>query len=59
VYYPLVESDNVTLNVVRNFIDTVFSGSLEGMISYVIKNVDASPEQLEKIRKLLDEEEKS
>ncbi|MHB9027746.1 MAG: BlaI/MecI/CopY family transcriptional regulator [Candidatus Latescibacterota bacterium] len=58
VYYPLVESENVTLNAVHNFIDTVFSGSLEGMISYVIKNVDASPEQLEKIRKLLDEEEK-
>ena len=48
VYYPMVNSENVTLNAVRSFIDTIFSGSLEGMISYIIKNVDSSPEQLEK-----------
>jgi BlaI family penicillinase repressor len=59
VYHPLVNSENVTQNAVRNFIDTVFAGSLEGMISYVIRNVDSSPEQLEKIRKLLDEKDKS
>jgi BlaI family transcriptional regulator, penicillinase repressor len=59
VYYPLAESDHVTKNAVRTFIDTVFSGSLEGMIAYVIKNADASPEQLEKIRKLLENGEKS
>ncbi|MDP2983013.1 MAG: BlaI/MecI/CopY family transcriptional regulator [Candidatus Latescibacter sp.] len=58
VYYPMANSESVTQSAVRNFIDTTFSGSLEGMISYIIKNVDISPEQLEKIKKLLDEEEK-
>lgn len=58
IYYPLVNDENVTQSAVQNFIDTVFSGSLEGMISYCIRNVDSSPEQLEKIRKLLDEKDK-
>ena len=58
MYYALANSEIVTQSAVRNFIDTTFSGSLEGMISYIIKNGDITPEQLEKIKKLLEEEEK-
>jgi BlaI family transcriptional regulator, penicillinase repressor len=57
MYYPLANSESVTQSAVRNFIDTTFSGSLEGMIAYIIKNTDITPDQLEKIKKLLDEEE--
>jgi BlaI family transcriptional regulator, penicillinase repressor len=59
VYYPMANSESVTRSAVRNFIDTTFSGSLEGMIAYIIKNTDITPDQLEKIKKLLDEEEKT
>jgi BlaI family transcriptional regulator, penicillinase repressor len=58
VYYPLANSDNITLDAVQNFINTTFSGSLEGMISYIIKKTDITPEQMEKIKKILDDEEK-
>jgi BlaI family transcriptional regulator, penicillinase repressor len=57
VYYPLADREKVTRDAFHNFISTTFSGSLEGMISYILKNEDITPEQLKKIKKLLDEED--
>ena len=59
IYFPLVASDNITRDAYSNFINTTFSGSLEGMMAYIVKNVDIPPEQLEKIKKMLDKEDES
>ena len=54
IYYPLLTDIKLKTHVLRDFINTVFAGSPEGMISYLIKNIDISPEQLGKIKKLLE-----
>jgi BlaI family transcriptional regulator, penicillinase repressor len=59
VYYPLADREHVTGDAFDNFINTTFSGSLEGMISYIAKNVDMTPEQRKKIKKLLDQKDES
>ena len=57
IYYPLVEKDKVTNQALHNFIDHIFAGSTDEMISYVLKNERISPEVLEKIRIMLKEKE--
>jgi BlaI family transcriptional regulator, penicillinase repressor len=59
VYFPLADKENVTREALHNFINTTFSGSLEGMISYILKYEDIIPEQLKEIKKLIDEENES
>ena len=58
VYYPLIESTTVKFKAVRDFIDNLFTGSPEGVISYIIKNMDVTPDQLSEIKKLIDDKEK-
>ena len=58
IYYPLLKDSKVKTHVLQDLIDTVFAGSPEGMISYLIKNIEISPEQLIKIKELLDKKEK-
>ena len=58
IYYPLMKDRKVKTHVLRDFINNVFAGSPESMISYMIKNIDISPEQLQKIKELLEEKEK-
>jgi BlaI family transcriptional regulator, penicillinase repressor len=59
VYFPLADSDEVTRDAFHNFVNTTFSGSLEGMMSYIVKKVDIPAEQLKKIKKLLDKANES
>ena len=57
VYFPLVEKDNVTHQALHNFIDHIFAGSTDEMISYVLKNERISPEVLERIGIMLDKKD--
>ena len=53
IFYPLVEADNVTRYRTKDFVETMFGGSPAGMVSYLIKHEKLSPEELEEIRKLI------
>ena len=58
IFYPLVKSEKVTQNALRDFVDRIFAGSPGGLVSYLIKNENISPEELKKIRELINEKEK-
>ena len=55
IFYPLVESDNVTGYKTQDFMDSMFGGSPAGMVSYLLKYEKIPPDELEKIRKLINE----
>ena len=53
IFYPLVKAENVTHNAIKDFIDHIFVGSPGGLVSYLIKQDYISPDELKKIRKLI------
>ncbi|MCD6307978.1 MAG: BlaI/MecI/CopY family transcriptional regulator [Candidatus Latescibacteria bacterium] len=53
-FYPLVEEDEVTEYAVHDFVDTIFAGSVGGLVSYLIERGGISSEELEEIRHMLD-----
>ena len=58
IFYPLVKAEKVTQSALRDFVDRLFAGSTGGLVSYLIKNEYISPEELGKIRELIDQKEK-
>lgn len=58
IFYPLVKNEKVINHATRDFIDRIFAGSADSMVSYLVKNQYISPEEFKKISKLFDEEEK-
>ena len=54
VFFPLVEAENVTQHAVKEFVHSVFSGSAEDMVSFIIKNNYLSRSELKKIQLLLE-----
>jgi len=57
IFYPLVEFDNVTRYALRDFVDRIFDGSPEGLVSYLIKNEYVSPDEMHRIRNMLNDKE--
>ena len=58
IFYPLVNNEEVAQQAFQNFIDHIFEGSMEGFVSFFIKNKCVPSEVLKKIQKLLEDEEK-
>lgn len=58
VYYPLVKEYCVANHAVKDLINHIFAGSTEGFVSFIIKNRYIAPEELDKIREMLDNKEK-
>ena len=58
LYYPIVKPEHVAKRALREIIDYMFSGSPEGLVSYLIKYEYIAPAKLNEIRKLIDEQEK-
>jgi len=58
IFYPLVNNEKVVKHATHDFIDRIFAGSADSMVSYLVKNQYISPEELKKISKLFDKEEK-
>ena len=56
IYYPLVKEYKVRRGTTRELIERVFAGSPAGLVAYLIKNERISRRELERIRKLIDEE---
>lgn len=55
VFYPLVREGQIARNVTRELLDRVFGGSVSGLVSYLLKNEKISPEELNEIRRLINE----
>jgi len=57
VFYPLVDDKQVKNSALETFIDHVFAGSANGMVSYLVENRYLEPEELKKIYDLFEESE--
>ncbi len=58
IYYPLLEKGEVTRNAVKDFVESIFTGSPEGAVSYIIKNMDVDDSELDRIKEMIDNRNK-
>jgi len=52
IFYPLVQNERVIRNALQEFVDRVFNGSAEGLVSYLVRKGDLSPEEMRSISDL-------
>lgn len=52
-FFPLVKSEQITQNALKDFLDRVFSGSPSVLVSYMLNHEYISPDEIEKISKKL------
>ena len=57
IFYPLVKREKVTQHAFTGFIEHIFEGSIEGLVSYIINKEKISPQELERIIKLVEDKE--
>lgn len=57
VYKPAVSEEITQKQIVANMLDTVFAGSAEKLVMRALDTRQVSPEELQKIRQLLDKME--
>ena len=58
IFFPCVENEKVTKKALRDFIDHIFAGSPGKLVSYLVQNEKIPPRELEKIREMIDQQEK-
>ena len=57
IYYPLVKEESIANHAVKDLIDHVFAGSMEGLVSFILNKKYISPEEFAKIQEKLDKKE--
>jgi BlaI family penicillinase repressor len=55
VFYPAVEEQRVTRSAARELIERVFGGSAAGLVAHLLKEERMAPEEIESLRKLIDQ----
>lgn len=58
VFRPLVKPEGVRKRFTREIIDHVFEGSPGGLVSYLLRNEQIPPEELDHIRELVEKRSK-
>jgi len=58
IFYPLVENEKVMKSTMQDFIELIFAGSAESLVSFLAKNKYVSLDEMKKIIKLFNEKEK-
>lgn len=53
IYSPTIQADDIRSNLLNHMIETVFEGSTSRMMLHALGNYKASPEEIKKIRSLL------
>ena len=56
IFYPLVKSEKVMDSMITDVIERVFGGSVEGMVSYLLKNQYISKDEIDRISDLIDDD---
>ncbi len=59
LYYPAVSEDDCQLAESRTFLNRVYNGSLSQMVKGFVKSGSLSADELNELKKLIDEQEKS
>ena len=57
IFRALFAEPEVTGGVTHDLLDRLFNGSAYGMVSYLLRHERISPEELRRLRELIDEEE--
>ncbi|MGV3614597.1 MAG: BlaI/MecI/CopY family transcriptional regulator [Fimbriimonas sp.] len=57
VFRALVQEEAVSRTSLRDVLDRVFQGSVVGLVSHLLDNEKVSPEELERLRRLIEEKE--
>lgn len=55
IFYPIVPQEEVRKHALSDFIDHMFAGSMSGFVSFIVKEKALPDEELERIKKLLEE----
>ncbi len=58
-YEPLVSRDRAANNAIRDMVDRLFGGSVEGLLMSLVNSKQLHPKKLEKLRTLLEEQQRS
>jgi len=58
IFRPLCERSTVTESATRDLLNRVFQGSIYGLVSHLLKHEEISQDELQRLRKLIDEEGK-
>jgi BlaI family transcriptional regulator, penicillinase repressor len=56
VFRPLYQQEEVTETATRDLLSRVFHGSVYGLVAHLLKHEPISREELQRLRRLLDEE---
>ena len=56
VFRPLYRQADVSASATRDLLERVFGGSVYGLVSHLLKNEAVSPEELARLRQLIDRE---
>ena len=56
IYFPLVKDEKIINKTMHNVVDYIFNGSVENMVSFVLKNKWITSEEVEEISRMLEEE---
>ncbi|RMG71152.1 MAG: BlaI/MecI/CopY family transcriptional regulator [Bacteroidetes bacterium] len=56
-YFPLISKRKYQKRLIHNVMENVFSGSLTGMVSSLLDSQRVSPEELARLKSLIDESE--
>ena len=54
-YYPLISKNDCTREETKSFLQKVYGGSLHLLVANFVKNESVSPQEIEDLRRLLDE----
>ena len=57
VFYPLVDQNEVAHGEIQRLTERLFSGSPGGLLAYLLRQETISSEELEQIKKLIEEKE--
>lgn len=57
-FFPVVPEDKVKKSATRELLQSVFEGSVGGLVSHLLENEKISAKELIEIRKLLDKKQK-
>ena len=58
VFYPQVQEDKVKRGAVRDLVERVFDNSVAELVSYLLQNERVPPEELGRIRKLINRQQR-
>jgi predicted transcriptional regulator len=57
IYHPAMSRDSAGKRLVRDLVDKVYGGAAMSLVLQALKSAKASPEELQEVRRLLDEME--